>query len=31
MLELRNVDHVKSNRSWDMFLWRKSGRLHRIM
>jgi len=23
MLESRNVDHVKSNCSWDMFLWKK--------
>jgi len=24
MLESRNVDHVKSNCSWDMFLWKIS-------
>jgi len=27
MLKSRNVDHMKSNCSWDMFLWRNSGRL----
>jgi len=28
MLESRNVDHVKSNCWWDMFLWKNSGGLH---
>jgi len=28
MLESRNVDHVKSNCSLDMFLWKTSGRIH---
>ena len=28
MLESRNKDHVKSNCSWDMFLWKNSGGLH---
>jgi len=28
MLESRNVDHVKSNCSWDMFLWKEFGRFH---
>ena len=31
MLESRNVDHVKSNCSWDMFLWKNSGGLHTFM
>jgi len=31
MLELRNVDHMKSNGSWDMFLWKNSSRLHSFM
>jgi len=26
MLESRNVDDVKSNCSWDMFLWKNSRR-----
>jgi len=28
MLESRNVDHVKSNCSWDMLLWKNSGGRH---
>jgi len=28
MQESPNVDHMKSNRSWDMFLWKDSGGLH---
>jgi len=28
MLESRNVDHIKGNRSWDMFLWKNSGGRH---
>jgi len=28
MLESLNVDHMKSNCSWDMFFWRNSRRLH---
>jgi len=28
MLDSRNVDHVKSNCSWDMFLWKNPGRIH---
>jgi len=28
MLESRNVDHVKSDCSWDMFLWKNSCVLH---
>jgi len=31
MLESRNVDHVKSNCSWDMFLWKNSSGLHSFM
>jgi len=31
MLESRNVDHMKRNCSWDMFLWINSGRLLRFM
>jgi len=31
MLELRIVDHVKSNCSWDMFSWKNSGGLHTFM
>jgi len=31
MLESRNVDHVKSNFSWDMFFWKTSGELHSFM
>jgi len=31
MLESRNVDHVKSNCSWDMFLWKNSSSLHTFM
>jgi len=27
MLESQNVDHVKSNCSWDMFLWKDFGGL----
>jgi len=27
MLESRNVDHMNGNCSWDMFLWKNSGRL----
>jgi len=28
MLESRNVDHGKSNCSWDMFFWKNPGRIH---
>jgi len=28
MLESRNVDDMKGNRSWDMFLWKNSGGRH---
>jgi len=28
MIESRNVDHVKSDCSWDTFLWKNSGGLH---
>jgi len=31
MLESQNVDHVKGNCSWDMFLWKNSGRLRSFM
>ena len=31
MLESRNVDHMKSDCSWDMFLWKNSGRLRTFM
>jgi len=31
MLESRKVDHVKTNCSWDMFLWKKSSGLHSFM
>jgi len=31
MLESRNVDHVQSNCSWDMLLWKNSGGLHSFM
>jgi len=31
MLESGNVDHVKSNCSWDLILWKNSGRLHSFM
>jgi len=31
MLESRNVDHVKSDCSWDMFLWKNSGGRHTFM
>jgi len=31
MLESRNVDHVKSNCSWDMFLRKNSGGLHTFL
>jgi len=28
MLESRNMDHVKSNCSWDMYFWENSDGLH---
>jgi len=31
ILESHNVDHVKGNCSWDMFLWKNSGGLHSFM
>jgi len=31
MLESRNMDHMKSSCSWNMFLWKTSGGLHRFM
>jgi len=31
LLEWRNVDQVKGNCSWDMFLWKNSGGLHNFM
>jgi len=31
MLESRNVDHVESNCSRDMFLWKNSGGLNTFM
>jgi len=31
MLESPNVDHMKRNCSWDIFLWRNSGGLHSFM
>jgi len=31
MLESPNVDQMKSNCSWDMFLWKNPGRLHSFM
>jgi len=31
MLESRDVDHMKGNWSWDMFLWKNSGGLHSFM
>jgi len=31
MLEPWNMDHVKSNCSWDMFLWKNSGWLQSFM
>ena len=31
MIESRNVDHIKSDCSWDKFLWKKSGGLHSFM
>ena len=31
MLGSRNVDHVKSDCSWDKFLWKNSGGLHTFM
>jgi len=31
MLESPNVDHMKSNCSWVMFLWRNSGGLYSFM
>jgi len=31
MLKSRNVDHVRGNCSWDMFLWKTSSRLHTFM
>jgi len=31
MLESRNVDHVKSNCSWDKFFWKNSSGLHIFM
>jgi len=31
MLESRNVDHMKGNCSWGMFLWKCSGRRHSFM
>jgi len=31
MLESRNVDHMKSHCSWDMFWWKNSGGLHSFM
>ena len=31
MLESHNVDHMKGNCSWDMFLWIKSSGLHTFM
>ena len=31
MLESRNVDHVKRNCSWDMFLWKILGGLHTFL
>jgi len=31
VLESRNMHHVKSNCSWDMFLWKNSGGLHIFM
>jgi len=30
MLESQNMDHAKSNCSWDMFLWKNSSRHHSI-
>jgi len=31
MLESFIVDHMESNYSWDMFLWKNSGGLHSFM
>jgi len=31
MPESQNMDHVKSNCSWDMFLWKHFGGLHSFM
>jgi len=31
MLESRNVDHVRSNCSWDMFFWKNSSGVDTFM
>jgi len=31
MLEPHNVDHIKGNCSWDMFLWKNWSRLHNFI
>jgi len=31
MLESHNVDPIKGNCSWNMFLWKKSGWRHSFM